>query len=244
MKDNEYIFVDKCVFFPEHGILTIGDLHVGYEHSLRKKGFLIPESQVRETIQNLEKIISEIKSRNYKLKKIVFLGDVKHFFNYEWKEKHEFNKILGFLREYVKDKNVIIIKGNHDTFEFHERKMKDFHIEGEIAFLHGHKSFPEVFDKKIKTIVMGHTHPSVTISDKQKIKRERYKCFLVGKFRKKELIIVPSFIGIHEGTSVNDSKYYPEEDFSIISYKKIMNFRAFVVDENGVVLDFGKEKNL
>jgi len=41
--------------------------------------------------KDLEKIFNELKQRNLKLKKIVFIGDIKHAFTYEWKEKNYFN---------------------------------------------------------------------------------------------------------------------------------------------------------
>ena len=122
----KFEFIDKAVFFPEQGILAIGDLHIGYEQSLRDSGILIPETQLKDIINNLEDIIKEIKSKSHKLKKIIFLGDIKHYFGYEWREKFYFNKILDFLREHVKDENIILIKGNHDKFDFTGKKMKDY----------------------------------------------------------------------------------------------------------------------
>ena len=50
-------FINKSVFFPEQGILAIGDLHIGREEALRQAGFMVPETQVREIIEDLEKII-------------------------------------------------------------------------------------------------------------------------------------------------------------------------------------------
>ncbi len=237
-------FIGKTVFFPEFGILAIGDLHVGYEHMLRESGVLVPETQVNDVIGDLRKILEEIKNRNLKLKKIIFLGDIKHYFNYEWKEKFNFNKILDFLREHVKDSNIILIKGNHDKFDFSGKKMKNYYINNGIAFLHGHLSFPQIFEDKIKMIVIGHLHPSINLSDKANVKREKYKCFLTGKFKGKEIIIVPSFFGMIEGSAVNDDRYYPEEGFSIIESKLLESFEAHVIDDNGKIYNFGKVKKL
>src|SRR3989344_5383415 len=99
----DYKFIDKALFFPEQGILAVGDLHVGYEHALRESGFLVPESQIKDIISDLEKIILKIKEKKHKLRKVVFLGDIKHYFNYEWREKFNFSKLLDFLRGFVKD---------------------------------------------------------------------------------------------------------------------------------------------
>jgi len=241
--NSDFVFIDKTVFFPEQGILAIGDLHIGYEHSIRASGIQIPETQLKDTIQNLKEIISEIKNKEYKLKKIIFLGDVKHYFGYEWKERFDFNQILDFLRDHVKDKDIVLIKGNHDKFDFSGKKMKNYYFNKGLMFLHGHLSYSQIFEERVKTIIMGHLHPSITLSDKQNIKREKYKCFIVGKYEKKEVIILPSFLGVIEGTSINDLEYQ-RENFSIIPYKNIKKFNVFVVNKEKEVLEFGKVEKL
>lgn len=237
---QDFIFIRKTIFFPERGILAIGDLHLGFEYKIQQSGILVPERQVEELKEELKLIFDEIKNRNLKLKKIVFIGDIKHSFSYEWKEKNYFNEILKFLRSYVKDRNIILIKGNHDTIDYSfSDKLKDYFINGNIAFTHGHKLFSEVLNDKIKTIVMGHLHPSIILSDKQNIKREKYKCFLIGKFKNKKIIILPSFLSTLEGTAVNNLEYEYKNNFSIISKKTLMNFKVYIASENEVY-SFGK----
>ena len=242
--NKNYIFIGKTLFFPEKGILAVGDLHLGFEYRLQQSGVLVPEAQVDEIKEELKGVFEEIKEKKFKLKKIVFIGDIKHSFSYEWKEKNYFKEILNFLREYVSDKNIILIKGNHDTIDYSfSDRLQDYFIDGEIAFTHGHEAFPEVFKDKIKIIVIGHLHPSVILSDKQNIKREKFKCFLIGKFRKKEIIILPSFLATIEGTTINNIKEEYEDYFSIIPKKSLINFETFVVGEKEVY-DFGKVKKL
>lgn len=238
----KYEFIDKCLFFPEQGILVIGDLHIGYEHALMEAGVLLPEQQVKEVIENLKKIIGEIKTKKQEIKKIVFLGDIKHFFSYKWKEKANFNIILDFLQKEVSEKNIIIVRGNHDTMEL-GLKLRDYYIDSGIAFVHGHENYSEVFDKKVEIIVSGHLHPSVILSEDPGVKEEQYKCFLVGSSRGKTFIVMPSFVDFYEGTPVN---YYSEdfiESFSIIPKKDIMKFRVHVIGEDRVY-DFGTIKEL
>lgn len=241
---TKYEFVGKSVFFPERGILAIGDLHIGYEHMMIKSGMTLPETQVDEIIDDFKKIFQELKNKKYKLKKIIFLGDIKHYFRYEWKEKFNFSKVLDFLRQNSKDSDIILIKGNHDKFDFSGKKMKNYYISGDLAFFHGHKSFPQVFQDKVKTIVLGHLHPSVFLSDKANVKREKYKCFLVGKFQGKEAIIAPSFFGIIEGSAVNDEYYKNDEGFSVISPKLLDGFEAHVIGDDGKIYNFGKVRKL
>ncbi len=244
MAKTKYIFLNKTLFFPKQGILAVGDLHIGYEYQLQQSGVLIPERQAEEIKEELKKIFDELKERKFKLKKIVFIGDIKHSFSYEWKEKNYFNDILAFLKTYVKDKDIILIKGNHDTIDYSfSDRLQDYFIEEDIAFTHGHKIFPEVFEKNIRTIIMGHLHPSVIISDSQNIKREKYKCFMIGKFRQKGIIIMPSFLSTIEGTTINNIADEYEDEFSIIPKKSLINFNVFVVGDKEVY-DFGKIKDL
>jgi uncharacterized protein len=243
-KSKSYMFFGKTLFFPEKGILAVGDLHLGFEYQLQQSGLIVPERQVKEVKEELKKTFDEIKEKGYKIKKIVFLGDIKHSFSYQWKEKNYFREITEFLKEYVPEKNIFLIKGNHDTIDYSfSDKLKDYFITGDIAFTHGHVLFPEVFNDKIKTVIMGHLHPSILLSDKQGIKREKYKCFLVGKFRKKELIIMPSFLATIEGTTVNAIPDNYEDYFSIIPKKDLMNFDVFIVGDKDIY-DFGKIKKL
>ncbi len=241
---KDYIFLNKCLFFPEKGILAVGDLHLGFEYQLQQSGVLIPEQQIKEVIEEMKEIFEQLKKQKLKLKKIVFIGDIKHSFSYEWKEKNYFNEVIDFLKSYVKDKDIILIKGNHDTIDYSfSDKLQDYFIDGDLAFTHGHELFMEVLNQKVKTIVIGHLHPSIIISDKQNIKREKYKCFLIGKFKKKEIIIMPSFLATIEGTTINSLEYEYDDYFSIIPKKTLMTFEVFVVGEKEVY-DFGNIKKL
>ncbi len=244
----KYEFIDKTIFFPEIGILAIGDLHIGYEKAMMKSGILMPEIQVKDILEDLEKILNKIKFEGKKVKKIIFLGDIKHFFNYEPSERFNFDKVVVFLEKYVKEKDIILIKGNHDKFDFSGKKMKNYYFKEGVIFLHGHMEFPQTFEKRVKMIVMGHLHPSVIISDKQNIKKEKYRCFLTGKYKGKEIIIAPSFLNITRGLSMN-TLTYEERDrlkkgFSIIPYKNLQNFVVHAINDNGEIFDFGKLKKL
>ncbi|MBU2616961.1 MAG: metallophosphoesterase [Nanoarchaeota archaeon] len=239
---TKYEFINKTLFFPEKGILAVGDLHIGYETALLNSGIILPEIQAEEVIKELKEIIEEIKSKKYKLKKIIFLGDIKHAFGYEWKEKANFKKVLEFLKEYIPGKNVVLVKGNHDTMELGTH-LKDHHIEGDAFFAHGHQQLIQMYDKKIKTVVSGHLHPSVTLKEKHGAKKETYKCFITGKSKGKTFFILPSFLNFVEGTPVNTYKEDYIESFSIVPEKDILNFDVYVIGKNKVY-KFGKIKDL
>jgi hypothetical protein len=243
-KRKSYIFIGKTLFFPGKGILAIGDLHLGFEYMLQQSGILVPEMQAKEVIEELTAILEQLRLKKLKLKKIVFIGDVKHSFSYQKRERNYFNEILKFLKDYVNDKNIVLIKGNHDTIDYSfSDRLKDYFIDEEVIFTHGHELFPEVLNKKIKMIVMGHLHPSIILSDKQNIKKEKYKCFLTGKFKGKQIIILPSFLSTIEGTTVNSLEYEYQDYFSIIPKKTLMNFDVHIVGDKEVY-SFGKIKNM
>lgn len=247
--ESTYLFVERTLFFPKQGILVIGDLHLGYEAMLIKSGLLTPKMQNKRVISDLKKVFEKVKKKGFELKKIVFLGDIKHAFSYEAEEKFSFREVYTFLKENFNEKDIIFIKGNHDTIDYtFNDKLKNYYIcslndKEKIAFVHGHESFPEVFDKKIKMIVMGHIHPSVLFKDPDTSKREKYKCFLTGKYKGKKIVILPSFLTISTGQPVNSYEDIYEDYFSIIPRKKILNFNVHVVGKEEIY-DFGKVKNL
>lgn len=236
-------FINRTLYFPEKGILAIGDLHLGYEEQLRQSGVLVPERQVKDLIEDLKYIFKKIKSQDNEVRKIIFLGDIKHFFSYNYREQSEFRKVIDFLGEFLPPENIIILKGNHDTVDYSfESIMKDYYVAYSTAFIHGHKDFPEIWKPEIKTIIMGHIHPSVILSEEQGIKKEKYKCFLKGMYKRKEIIILPSFLDFKEGQPINDYEEY-EDRFSIIPRKSLKDFRVFVVGEDKVY-EFGKVKEI
>jgi hypothetical protein len=238
-----YVLINKSLFFPSSGTLAISDLHLGYEHMLKTSGFEFPINQLEETQKELEIILSEIKRNGFAIKKIVILGDLKHHFNFEIEEKYRVREFLNFLEKKLNmsEKNIILLKGNHEKIELDKKRYRDFYIDKKekIAFAHGDKSFPEIIEKEINTLVLGHLHPAVYVSDTKNHKKEKFKCFLIGKWKNKNCIILPSFLQIIEGTDIRNSSNKKDDKFLIIPKKQLLKFRAFVVGENKVY-DFGK----
>lgn len=223
-------FVGKALWFSSERTLVIADLHMGYEESLNSAGVYLPRTQFKDSMDDLKKVFEKIG----KVKEIVILGDLKHEFGkileQEWRETIE---VLDFLQEKGR---VALVKGNHDSIlepiaRKNGIKVVDFYEKDGIFFMHGHKLFPEALGKEVKTIVLGHRHPAVVISDKYK--SERYKCFLVGKWKGKEVIVLPSFFPFIEGSeiSIDEGKF-------IIPEPSLKNFEAYVVGDE--VYKFGK----
>ncbi len=243
LKGKKYVFIGKTLFFPRENILALGDLHLGYEEALRQRGLEVPLGQFEEIQNELGKVIEYIKVRYGKIGelRIVFLGDVKHYFEFVASEKEGMKNLISFLRKRgVGENHVVFIRGNHEKND-KSGKLCDFFIWKDIVFAHGHKGFPELYSKEINWVVMGHLHPTVTLSDEQDVKREKYKCFLVGRFKKKGSIVLPSFMPITEGISLNEFMDKKGYDYSIVPNKEIENFEVFVcVNVGEDAMSFGK----
>ena len=106
--------IDLCLFLTKSKTLVIPDVHIGYEEALNKQGILIPRTQFKEIMINIEKIIKEVIFRFNSINQIIILGDLKHEFGRisetEWRQTLRF---LDFLSKFCN--NIILIKGNHDT---------------------------------------------------------------------------------------------------------------------------------
>jgi uncharacterized protein len=238
---SHFKLIGKTIFFPKQGILAIGDLHLGYEQMLRNQGIMIEVDQLEETKKEIAPIIKRVKTL-HTLKKIILLGDIKHHFAFEQQEFFEVWNFLKFLEKEIGKENIILIKGNHDTYTLKNYELKDFYIEDGLGFTHGDKTYLELFEKEIKTVIISHIHPAVNIKDPQGIKREKFKCFLIGKYKRKETIIVPSFFSFTEGINF-DSHGGRNLPGQMISNQKLKSFNTFIVGKNKIY-EFGKLKDL
>ncbi len=219
--------------------LAISDTHIGYEEAINKQGVLIPRFQFKEIILRLEKIFKKAG----KIERIVINGDMKHEFGTisqtEWRHTLA---LLDFLSE--KCKEIILVKGNHDKIigpiaEKRKVKLVDYYLMSfknkKILFLHGDK-IPKspIPNPKSTIIIIGHQHPAITLRDG--IRAELYKCFLKGKYKKSDLIVLPAFTFVSEGTDVTKEKLTPflEQD--------IGNFFVYPVADE--VYEFGRIKDI
>jgi len=229
-------YIGKCLLVEDEGkrVLVVGDLHLGFEERLNKSGILVLRKSYDEIISDFNEIFDVIEGE---VDEVVLLGDLKHTFGrglgQEW---NEVLKIFDYLGK--KCKRIIVIKGNHDNYLENIAskvgvEIVDYYILGETCFLHGDKDFGEVWAGGIERFVIGHVHPAVKLRDG--VKLEKYKCFLKGKYKKREVIVVPSFMNYPVGSD-------PRE--GVIGLAWDLDFGDFdvkIVEENGLkVLDFGK----
>lgn len=173
---------NKALWLPKSKTLIIADLHLGYEEALAKQGILAP----RMMFQEMRKEIQELLRINPRT--VIINGDLKHEFGQI--SRQEWHDTLELLDLLLRRSKVILIKGNHDMIleSIARRKnleIKEFYITGNMCILHGHKILldKEIYDKKIKTVIIGHEHPAVSL--REGAKAEKYKCFLLGNGTRK-----------------------------------------------------------
>jgi uncharacterized protein len=258
---GEIEFIGKCLLIEIDGekILVIGDLHLGYQGVMREGGVLVPGGLYEKTIKDMDEVFEFIKGKesvggvgvgggvegkNKKggkiVDKVILLGDLKHEFGKTLKE--EWKEVLDFI-DYLQGraKEIVIVKGNHDAViegvvRRKDIKVVDYYLLGVYAFLHGDKDFEEIHSKEVGNWVVGHGHPAVILEDGTKT--EKYKCFLVGKYKGRQIVIVPSFFDLNEGSDPRDYDLKLGWDLNLGS------FDVRVVGEGMRVLDFGKLKDL
>lgn len=231
--------IDLGLWLDSAKTLVLCDFHIGYEEELNQKGILVPRMLYKDVIDRLEGIFSQVQPKT-----IVVNGDLKHEFgrisSQEWREVM---RLLDYLER--KCSKIILIKGNHDTILgpiadkqnikiVDEFVINDFDSKNSsVLITHGHKE-----PKQLKDIIItGHEHPAIGLQEDAR--REKYKCYLTGKYKGKKLIVQPSFNLLTEGTDV------ASEGLLGPMLLDARNFDVFVVDEKQKkILAFGKTVDL
>jgi putative SbcD/Mre11-related phosphoesterase len=240
MKIFNFDVVDRCLYWKTKKTLIVGDLHLGYEESLTEKGYVLPRNQQKENYEIFERIFRKVKG---KIKRIIFLGDIKHYFGkILLQESNDFKNLLNFIDKELGEKpEIIIVKGNHDKIlepivrDYKNVKLIDFISEDSLLFIHGDsfsvkKNYKKIKDKEIKLIILGHFHPAVVINEKEGVKSEKYKCFLYGFSSEysHRVIFVPSFFPLVEGSDIKKDLEIYEKGMKIIAISddgKLYKFR-------------------
>lgn len=223
--------IDLALYITKEKTLIISDVHIGYEEALNKQGILVPRFQFKDTVKRLNNILKRVKPKT-----IIINGDLKHEFgtisDQEWRDTL---KVLDLLSKHGK---VILLKGNHDTIlgpiaNKRNVEIKEHYKINDILITHGDK-IPKI-TKGVKTIIIGHEHPAISL--KENVRIEKFKCYLKGKWKRKILIVMPSFFLVTEGTDI-----IQEKTLSPFLKQKLGNFEVFVVGNK--VYKFGKLKDI
>ncbi len=216
--------------------LIISDLHLGYEQSLNAEGIMIPRFQYPLIIERLKEIQEKSSCSN-----IVVNGDLKHEFGQisrqEWNETREF---LEYLKTNFND--IVLIKGNHDNFTRFIANKTDLEVEesfpiGDSLVLHGDKIIDP--DPDIKKLIIGHEHPCIGLRSGERL--EKIKCYLAGKYKDSNLLVMPSFNFVTEGSDIlqekplspflkaipgGDLEVYAVENFEVFPFGRIKDITS------------------
>ncbi len=231
--------IDLALYLPAHKTLVLSDLHMGFEEALNRQGVLVPRTHFKDLVDRLEVIFARLKTAKKPVRTIVITGDLKHEFGrigkQEWKDTM---RMVDYLLR--RSQRLLLIKGNHDVQLGPIAKRQGLelvkeHRAGDVLIIHGDR-VPESL-AGVSTIIMGHEHPAIGL--RHGGRTERYKCYIVGTYKRKTLIVQPSANLLTEGTDV-----LKEETLSPL-LSGLMKFRAFVIDDQKrEILDFGVLKGL
>ena len=219
-------------------VLVLGDIHIGYEENLNRQGVLIPRHHFRDITRNVKEIFRRIGTEKRKLGTVVINGDLKHEFgrisSQEWRDILRFLDLL-----YENCEEVFLIRGNHDIFlgpvaGKRGIKVADNYCRGGVFICHGHEIPSSKEYKESGLLVIGNEHPAVSVKDNART--ETFKCFLKGRFRGKNMIVMPSFNPITIGTDVLKEKF-----ISPFMKTDISDFEVFVVADREYY--FGRVKH-
>ena len=251
--------IDLALYFDS--TLVIADVHIGYEEALNKQGVFVPRLQFEDMVKRMSFIFSQLQHR--RIERIIVNGDLKHEFGtisgQEWRNTLKF---LDLLAAHCKE--IILIKGNHDTIldpiaKKRNVKVEDYvivqsitdeHInetpitvkkdkktkkKSKVLIVHGNKIPNKEVLKEVSAIIIGHEHPAISIREGPRV--EQFKCFLKGKYKGKNLVVMPSFNTIVEGTDILKDKI-----LSPFLKQNLNEFEVYAVEDK--VYEFGKLKNL
>ena len=226
---------DLVLFIPLEKTVIFSDFHMGYEEAILKGGVLLPRHQLPDTLTRVKKILEGIT-----VETIIVTGDLKHEFGTisgsEWKQSFA---LLDLFAQYAS--KVLLIKGNHDSVLGPIARKKNVEIVpyvllNDIFICHG-DVIPNNLDfEKAKTLIIGHEHPAITLHDTTK--KEHYKCFLKGAYKKKTLLVLPSFNLVTTGTNI-----LKEHLLSPFLQQDLKHFTVYIVEKDRIY-NFGKIKDL
>ncbi len=253
--------VDLALYFDS--VLVISDVHIGYEEALNKQGVLVPRLQFEEMVKRLNNIFALLKDKKIKTIVVNgdLKHEFGIISEQEWRNSLKFIDLLAKHCEeivLIKGNHDTILgpiarKRNVKVLDYFivEAKEKSYNRKSlnkssliknaykkimgkpknKILIVHGNKIPPKELLKDISIIVIGHEHPAISLKSGPRV--ERFKCFLNGKYKGKNLIVQPSFNSIIEGTNILNQKI-----LSPFLKQNLDKFEVYIVEDK--VYEFGK----
>lgn len=150
--------------------LVISDLHVGLEVELRRSGVEVP-SRSHDKERRLHELLDRTGAA-----RLLLNGDLKH--NVPRTSRQEADELAGILRGLADRVPVTVLPGNHDgsiediaPADVSIADPRGTVIDG-VGILHGH-SLPSDEVAGADALLLGHTHPKVTLREPNGARVER-----------------------------------------------------------------------
>ena len=198
--NDQILLLEKsgAIIWPEKSTAIISDLHLEKSSFFAKNGIFIPPYDSFETLTKLKEML-----KNYKVKKLILLGDVFHDSKaYERLEKSS-KKIFESL---IKSYEIIFIFGNHDKFiKIPNLKFFNTFSEQNINFSHE----PQI---NKKSLICGHLHPKIIL--KINGKKISKKCFVYSR----NIIFLPAYGKFTGGLDVRNKEFSKYLDSNTIFF--------------------------
>ncbi len=231
--DIEAIEPHPVLYLGSIDAFIIADLHLGYEVLSSEHGLSIPKIQFKKSIEILNQVL-----KKQRADRLVIVGDLKHEFSET--SYHEYKEVSNFL-EYIRRlfKEIILIRGNHDTFITRITRRYDVEVYDELEmddylFIHGHRD--KSIDSIKHTLILGHEHPSIALYTEIGVK-EKIKCFLYNTYKGKRVIVLPAFSYLAPGSDIN---LIPREELlsPVLRSIDIDDMRVLGISEGDRYLEF------
>jgi len=142
---------EKAIFWPQHRILLLADLHLGKVNHFRRSGVAMPTNPNSE---NLDRFIGLI--QRHQPLRVIFLGDLFHsHYNDEW-------EAFGQVLKHYPAISFELVMGNHDIMSRHQYEKHRLRLHAESLelddFILTHE--PGEYDAYN---LAGHIHPGVRL---------------------------------------------------------------------------------
>lgn len=187
------------LFLEKTKTLIIADLHLGAEEALVKEGLFLPRTQKERLLTALRGLLQHLRPA-----RVVIAGDLKHAFgtilDEEWRDALELIDLIATHGAHLE-----VVLGNHDKLLAPVLQKRNINahetlLVGKTLITHGDKEPAKKRLDAADTLIIGHEHPSILLHDG--VRKERYKCYLKGRYKGKTLIVLPSAYPLIEGVDV------------------------------------------
>lgn len=230
-----------CMYTESTDLLILSDLHLGLEGSMTSNGSYIPKVQLDDTAEKIEEA-----RKHFGANRLLINGDLKNeFHRNSYSEKEEIEKLMKMLSKRLNE--IIIVKGNHDTFieqitDFPNVKIKEEYLENKVLYSHGHKKID--LSKEFETLVIGHEHPALNLRDEIGTK-EKIDCYLHGSINKKQnIIVLPAFAGLSKGTGINELPKSKLLSPVLRNKVEVLKLEAIGITEETGLMEFSTLENI